>query len=447
MAGGGIGGLCCAFELMDRGHDVTLLEASGRPGGHVKTVHDPLPDGLYADVGAEHFTRPGYEHFWRYVERFKLPAVAYPRRRSMYRRIDGRWYTEEQLQDRAVLKKFGFNEREVNYIVKHGWTELPLLYFGPYIEKIRDEYQPFGVGMDLLDRVLAGDLLAKDGASDAAIRFNGLRRGDGTTAARNNDVSALFRIWQTAILRHRKLPMFKRDVFRIRGGNQRMTDAFASRLGERIRLGCPITQIERGNKGATVHYTEFGKPRRLDAEYLVLAIPLMILRKIPVRPAWPAEKAHVIDNVQFSTQARVLLQSRTPFWRGDIPSINLETGDSAMYLVYETADEVRTNRRVLMGSGRSDVTSQQALAAFRGFYPGKVDTIEQCIVHNWANDPWAFGCERLPFPFGQLSRFWPHIKEPVGRIHFAGAFADNLPWGMDAATRSANRVAAAIDAA
>jgi hypothetical protein len=36
--------------------------------------------------------------------------------------------------------------------------------------------------------------------------------------------------------------------------------------------------------------------------------------------------------------------------------------------------------------------------------------------------------------------------EPVGRIHFAGSFADNLPWGMDAATGSANRTAAAIDA-
>ena len=41
-----------------RGVDVTLLEASGRTGGHVMTIHDPLPDGLYADVGAEHFTEP-----------------------------------------------------------------------------------------------------------------------------------------------------------------------------------------------------------------------------------------------------------------------------------------------------------------------------------------------------------------------------------------------------
>src|ERR1041385_8859258 len=44
VAGGGIGGLCAAYELMKLGHDVTVLEASGRAGGHVRTIHDPLPD-------------------------------------------------------------------------------------------------------------------------------------------------------------------------------------------------------------------------------------------------------------------------------------------------------------------------------------------------------------------------------------------------------------------
>ncbi|HEY6547573.1 MAG TPA: FAD-dependent oxidoreductase, partial [Vicinamibacteria bacterium] len=49
VAGGGIGGLACAYELVRRGHDVTVLEAAGRTGGHVRTVRDPLADGLYVD--------------------------------------------------------------------------------------------------------------------------------------------------------------------------------------------------------------------------------------------------------------------------------------------------------------------------------------------------------------------------------------------------------------
>jgi len=164
IAGGGIGGLCCAFELMDRGHDVTVLEASGRPGGHVKTIHDPLPDGLYADVGAEHFGKPDYVQYRKYVDRFQLPYLSYPRRRDMLRRIAGKWYTEAQLQDPIVVKTFGFNQREVDYIAKHGWANLPQLYYAPYLDTFHDEYQPFGVGLDELDQIPLSKLLDKDGA-------------------------------------------------------------------------------------------------------------------------------------------------------------------------------------------------------------------------------------------------------------------------------------------
>ncbi len=65
----------------------------------------------------------------------------------------------------------------------------------------------------------------------------------------------------------------------------------------------------------------------------------------------------------------------------------------------------------------------------------------------WKEEPTCYGCERQSFAFGELRKMWPHIGAPVGRIHFAGAAYDNLPWGMDAATRTANRVAEAIHAA
>src|SRR5215472_13154938 len=77
VMGGGIAGLSCAYELMKRRHDVVVLEATGRPGGHVRTTHDPLADGLYADVGAEHFYYPGYNTYWRYIQEFGLQPIAY----------------------------------------------------------------------------------------------------------------------------------------------------------------------------------------------------------------------------------------------------------------------------------------------------------------------------------------------------------------------------------
>ena len=102
-----------------------------------------------------------------------------------------------------------------------------------------------------------------------------------------------------------------------------------------------------------------------------------------------------------------------------------------------------------MGSGMPVQTEEETIVAFQKFYPGKNQpSIEKCIVHQWPlEEPFALGCERHPFPFGKLAQIWPHLIESVGRVHFAGAAYDNLPWGQDAATRSANRVARQIHAA
>src|SRR5678815_2971556 len=93
VAGGGIGGLCCGYELSKRGHDVTILEAAARAGGHVRTAHDPFPNGLYADLGAEQCTKPGYELWRAYAQEFGLPLEPYRRRDNYIRYIRGKRYT------------------------------------------------------------------------------------------------------------------------------------------------------------------------------------------------------------------------------------------------------------------------------------------------------------------------------------------------------------------
>src|SRR5215475_14810671 len=105
VAGAGITGLCCAYELMKAGHEVTVLEASGRYGGHVFTGRDGLSDGLYADYGADHITKPGYERFFEYVDEFKLTAIPYPNAEgseavedlNAMKMIDGKFYSVGQL--------------------------------------------------------------------------------------------------------------------------------------------------------------------------------------------------------------------------------------------------------------------------------------------------------------------------------------------------------------
>ena len=284
VAGAGIGGLCCAYELMKKGHDVVILEASGRHGGHVFTVHDGLSDGLYGDFGAEHITKPGYEKYWEYTKELNVTVLPYPRRKNLLRRIEGKFYTEEMLADPSVLKKFGFNEREVNYLSQNPWWDLESLYVKPYLDKFKDEYQPFNAGYNDLDKIPIADIYKKEGASATALNFLG-----------GTHTSALFELWRTAILHLRGVPLFPPEVFRLQGGNQMLPNAFAKKLAERVWLNCLVLSIKHGDSGVTVTYKQHNEEKEMKADYLVNCIPLPAFKKIPVTPVFPQEKQYAID--------------------------------------------------------------------------------------------------------------------------------------------------------
>ena len=124
----------------------------------------------------------------------------------------------------------------------------------------------------------------------------------------------------------------------------------------------------------------------------------------------------------------------------------MEFGQPSLQHVWSMADEVGSRHGLITGTASPGVAAGKALETFRAHYPAK-DTIERALAVDWSKDPWCLACETTSYRPGELKRFWPAIIEPYGRIHFAGAYCDNLNWGQEAATRSANRVAKAIDAA
>ena len=436
VAGAGIAGLCCGYELMRLGYDVVVMEASPRHGGHVFTVHDGLSDGLYADFGAEHITRQGYERYWEYTKEFNLSVLSYPRRVNMLRRIKGKFYSEDMLADPSILKKFGFNDREVEYLSENRWSNLRLLFLKPYLGKFTNENQPFGIGYDHLDKVPVTDLYKKEGASAEALTLLG-----------GKNTSSLFELWRCAIMDFRGIKFSSPDVFRLKGGNQELPNAFAKRLGERVKLNCPVTSIRHGDSGVTVTYKEFDEQKEMSADFLANCIPLPAFKSIPITPALPAAKQFVVDNVVYDSYSRFVFQARSKFWLDDNLSINMELDHPDISSIWQVADEIDTHRVALMATGPGGVSAQRALAAVRQVYPGKRDTIEQALVKDWTKEQFSYTCERLDFSIGNLDKFWPQVTMPHGRIHFAGAYADNLNRGMEAATRSANRVAKEIEQA
>jgi monoamine oxidase len=445
VAGAGITGLCCAYELMIGGHDVTVLEASGRHGGHVYSGRDGLTDGLWTDYGADHITKPGYERFFEYAKKFHLTVLPYPHaegsdaapNRNGLRQIKGKFYSDEQLKDAAVLRVFGFNDREIKFLATHPWYELAPMYLKPYLGKIKDPDNPYVEELRDMDKIPVSDLYKKEGASQAALEYLG-----------GNNTSALFTIWRYDIMTLRGIPLSHGDTFHLKNGNQELPNAFARHLGERVKLSHMITAIERNDTSVTVKYKAHGYEEELSmtADLLVNCIPLTVFRNIPVTPALSEARQYIVDNLTYSSHPFFVFEASSRFWLEDgFKSINMDFEHPDINFIWEENYDSATGRVILKAYCPGGVSAQRGLAAFREVYPGKKDTIVQALTYDWTKDKFAPTCEMRSWPIGEMHRFWPEITKPDGRIYFAGTYADNLSRGMESCIRSAQRVAKEIN--
>jgi hypothetical protein len=159
------------------------------------------------------------------------------------------------------------------------------------------------------------------------------------------------------------------DLYRIRG-NQPLVDALPATLDERLRLGCPVTEIEHSTAGVRITYRDGGQAKIEQAEHFATAMPLATLRQIPVKPEWPDAKRYVIENIPHSSHCRVIFQTRSRFWQANKIIANMNPGDPSLGSVWAMADEVETRRGILIGTALV-TTPEKASEEYRGRYPGK----------------------------------------------------------------------------
>ncbi|HSG40183.1 MAG TPA: FAD-dependent oxidoreductase [Thermoanaerobaculia bacterium] len=446
VVGAGLSGLSAAYELVQRGHDVTVLEAQHRPGGRVWTLREPFADGLYVDAGAVNYG-DAFRHVVHYVKTFglavktpappknPLTAVAYlnGQRVEIKRGQKTAWPValtpeEEALGVSALFQKY-------------------LLSIGSEMGDPTDPAWSLAKWADY-DRITLNEFLRKRGASEGAVK---LMAANMTFGYGWDEVSALHRLISDMAL----VQAAGGSGRFLEGGSDRLTDAFAKPLRERIRYRAPVTKIHQQPDKVRVVFLQRGEERALEADHVVCTAPVPALRKIGFTPELPAVRRRILAGLEYTPVTRVFVQTRRRYWaeRGfaGLSGTDLPAQLVAEQPVLRPEDQTRgilechikgpEAQRV----GAMDPDAQIAFAVenLEKLHPGIRDYVESGVAVSWHEDPWIGGGYAWWKPT-QLTEWLPELARPEGRIHFAGEHTSVLARTLEGALESGNRAARAI---
>lgn len=444
IVGAGLAGLSAAYELTRAGHDVTVLEARTRPGGRVLTLRDPFPDGLYAEAGAtripnhHHFTLKYVELFGLTLDPFEPPDVpsAYYVRGKPIRVTPGQkveWPHNLTAEERAL----GLNGMRQKYI----WSALSEL------GDVMDPSWPPPEILTKYDQMNRSDFWRSRGASSGAVALLGL----GGIDDQIEPWSALF------MLRNHALNQKFKQYYKIRGGTDLLSKAFASRLSEKIHYAAPVVKIEQHARGVTATFLQAGTHHALTGDYLICAVPFSVQKGIEVAPAFSVGKQKAIDELPYLSGSKIFLQSKRRFWtdkresgfaKTDLPISQVwdmtyrQTGTRGILQAFP----ISLHSRRITGMSENERLNF-ALDQVEAIYPGMREHFEGGVTKCWDEDEWARGASSYYKP-GQFSTLLPHVARPEGRVHFAGEHTSVWIDGwMQGALESGNRVAQEIIAA
>lgn len=238
------------------------------------------------------------------------------------------------------------------------------------------------------------------------------------------------------------------QMYRFVGGSQRVPERLAAALGDQVRLGAPVRHISQEPGGVRV----ISDAGTVTAQRVVVAVPPPLAARISYDPALPAARDQLTQRFPMGSVIKVVATYRRPFWRADGLAGQAVSDTGPVQVTFDNTPHDGAPGALMGFIEADDARALDAAdtARIRGetlrnfadyFGPQALDPTG-FILSRWDNDIWSRGCPVAFAPPGLLLGYGPAIREPVGRIHWAGTETSTYWTGyMDGAVRSGHRAA------
>ena len=422
VIGGGLSGLTAAYELQNKGWQVTLLEAKPSMGGRSGMATSEW-------IGNDK-TQPVLN---KYVSTFKLgttPAPEFVRTPGYL--IDGEYFSAADLATKQpatadALKRY---QKTLDDLAR----------------SIDDPQNPAATStLHALDQITVSSWLDKQNLPATARQL--INQDIRTHYDEPSRLSLLYFAQQNRVYRG----ISDRDLraSRLVGGSQVLAQAFVKQI-KTIKTNSPVSAITQDKDGVTVKVGSVG----YQADYVVLAVPLRALNKIALTPALDAQHMAAIKGTNYGWRDQIMLKFKTPVWEskarmsGEIYSntglgmlwIEPALKGGANVVINLSGD----NARVMQAFGDKQMVDQ-VLIRLHAFYPQARGSFTGYEIRRYSTDP-SMGGAYLAYGPGQISKFWRLWERPLQRVAFAGEHTDTLyPGTLEGALRTGQRAASQVE--
>jgi monoamine oxidase len=232
-------------------------------------------------------------------------------------------------------------------------------------------------------------------------------------------------------------------------GSQEVSRRLASPLGNNVALGAPVRRITHDSNGVTAE-ADGGTYR---ARRLIVAVPPALAGRIEYEPALPALRDGVTQRYPMGATIKIHALYERAFWReAGLSGEVVFTDARPVSVTFDNSSPDGTQPALLafvvgrqareLGPLPEDERRRAVLGALaRAFGPQALEPVDY-MEKDWAAEPWTRGCPTGFMPPGALTTFGPALREPVGRIHWAGTeTATEWAGYMEGAVESGERAA------